>query len=123
MTENHKKSTKNEANCKLCSFQTSTNKKLWDDIYNAHTNGKHKKRIKNSEILVQEVNNLKIETNQFKFLTFCESFTAKNELMRHRKFNHYKNVPVCIYFIKGECKFKDEICFYVHEVTVQQENN
>ena len=42
-------------------------------------------------------------------------FDAKDDLMYHIKYNHYKNMPLCKYYQDGSCHFSDEKCWYRHE--------
>ena len=40
-------------------------------------------------------------------------YPCKNELMNHRKNNHFELVPVCRNYLKGRCHFEN--CWYKHE--------
>ena len=45
---------------------------------------------------------------------YCEKvFSAKHELMKHRKQNHLQNVGLCRENLKNKCKYKNE-CWYKH---------
>ena len=42
---------------------------------------------------------------------------TKNELMAHRKVKHPLTIKICRYFIRGECRFGDDVCWYSHQVS------
>ena len=47
---------------------------------------------------------------------YCDQkFNNKDELMRHRKYKHEKNVAICRENIDGQCKFNDH-CWYKHNI-------
>ena len=60
--------------------------------------------------------------------TVLECYTCKSEfrsyhnLMEHRKEEHPSHKK-CRYFVKGECFFSAEECWYIHEDTTTETNN
>ena len=49
-----------------------------------------------------------------------ETFESKNEMMKHRKSKHYGVVKPCFKFSEKQCRFKDEICWFKHELNYKQ---
>ena len=37
-------------------------------------------------------------------------------MMRHRKRNHVQIVKNCVQFQQNNCRFKDEACWFIHEL-------
>ena len=44
-----------------------------------------------------------------------KTFNSKIEVMKHRKQSHGKVVEPCNKFVRGECPFQDDFCWYKHE--------
>ena len=44
-----------------------------------------------------------------------DTFSTKNEMMKHRKRNHNKLVKECHKFKEQLCKFKSDACWFFHE--------
>ena len=48
--------------------------------------------------------------------TLCErEFNSASDFLRHRKTSHYQYVAICKNFIKEECAFGSERCWFKHE--------
>ena len=43
-----------------------------------------------------------------------ETFPSKSVLMKHRKLRHIHTVKPCSHAFKGDCKFGNEKCWFVH---------
>ena len=50
-----------------------------------------------------------------------ENFTKKNDLMKHKKMTHKKNVQRCRKYLQGNCSFEEAACWYSHEVIAKKE--
>ena len=46
-----------------------------------------------------------------------ESFNTKREMMEHRKKYHAKLVKFCMNFMRGKCQFRNESCWFIHNIT------
>ena len=53
----------------------------------------------------------------------CEkTFVTRRGLMMHKKTNHEKIVRTCNYFRNGDCRFREESCWYKHSENENHEN-
>ena len=48
-----------------------------------------------------------------------KSFQNKNEMMKHRKRDHWGIVKLCLQYSKNNCRFKDEQCWFKHELEIE----
>ena len=64
-------------------------------------------------------------TGQFICYSCNQQFTNKSTLMTHRKQMHPNTCKPCNKFTQGQCRYKDEYCWFTHTVTAseQQSNN
>ena len=85
-----------EFNCMECDFQTDSAYRL-----QKHINLKHFIKCK-----------------------FCGNlFQGKETLMKHRKSHHPSAVAKCLKFIKGECFFSAENCWWIHTINSEESSN
>ena len=89
-------------NCDLCDFQASTRQVLL----------KHCKLTPGHLPSQQKLG----QTGVLECYTCKHEFRNYHDLMNHRKEEHPSHKK-CRYFIKGECNFSAEDCWYLHEVT------
>ena len=56
------------------------------------------------------------EENTFKCYVCSQIFERRAQLMSHKKKEHNDIVRFCNQFRQNNCKFKDETCWFLHEV-------
>lgn len=92
-------------NCDKCAFQASTRKELMNHcrLTKGHQPSKQQ-RLGQSGIL--------------RCYTCLSEFRTYHDLMNHRKEDHPSHKQ-CRYYLKGECMFSRDECWYLHEDTTQ----
>ena len=101
--EQHKKINHSlQWNCEDCDFQASTRLILMNHCEKTpgHQPVKHKQRLGQTGVLL--------------CYTCKAEFRIYHDLMSHRKAEHPSHKK-CRYFLKGECNFSAEECWYLHE--------
>ena len=93
-----------EWNCDQCDFQASSRTILMNHCKLTKGHQPSKQRKKLGETAVLECYTCKSE------------FRNYHDLMNHRKEEHPSHKK-CRYYVKGECKFSGDECWYVHEDT------
>ena len=48
--------------------------------------------------------------------TCGKGFASKKELMIHRKADHLSLIKQCRYFLRGDCDFEDDVCWWRHDI-------
>ena len=81
-----------EYNCNECSYQAHTKEEL-----DAHFEATH---------LGHKIN----------CHTCGKGFATKRELMVHRKADHLSLIKKCRYFLRGDCDFEDDVCWWRHDL-------
>ena len=92
-------------NCNQCDFQASTREVLMN----------HCKRTQGHQPAKQSLG----QTGVMECYTCRKEFRSYHNLMEHRKEEHPSHKK-CRYYLKGECKFGGEECWYVHEDKVNK---
>ena len=92
-------------NCNQCDFQASTREVLMN----------HCKRSQGHQPAKQSLG----QTGVMECYTCRQEFRSYHNLMEHRKEEHPSNRK-CRFYLKGECKFGGEECWYVHEDKVNK---
>ena len=87
-------------NCDQCDFQTSTRTLLMN----------HCKLVTGHKPSKQRIG----QTGVMTCYTCRDEFRSYHELMNHRKEEHPSHKK-CRYYLKGECNFSAEDCWYLHE--------
>ena len=94
----HEKKDHEQFNYENCIFQGSSKEEFL----------KHQKVTHLSQSTHKEDNNFNCHACQ-------KLFISKSDLMQHRKLDHPQIVKTCKYFIKGNCAYKNNICWYKHD--------
>ena len=100
--ESHMKSKHNKQwNCDQCSFQASNRAILMNHckVTQGHKPAKHNQRLGEAGVI--------------ECYTCRGEFRSYHELMNHRKQDHPSHKR-CRYYLKGECKFSSDDCWYIH---------
>ena len=89
-------------NCDTCAFQASSRSILMNHckLTKGHQPSKQRQRLGQTGVL--------------ECYTCKSEFRSYHDLMNHRKEEHPSHKQ-CRYFVKGECKFSGDECWYVHE--------
>ena len=97
-------------NCNNCDFQASTRTILMNHCKKSpgHQPCNQKQRLG--------------QTGVVECYTCKEEFKSYHDLMNHRKKAH-PSKKKCRYYIKGECNFSSEECWYIHENVVKEDSS
>ena len=97
-------------NCDQCSFQANTRAVLMNHCKQTqgHLPSNQKQRVGQTGVL--------------ECYTCKGEFRSYHNLMKHRKEEHPSHKK-CRYYLKGECAFSSEECWYLHEDKVDSDNH
>ena len=97
-------------NCNNCDFQASTRTILMNHCKKSpgHQPCTQKQRLG--------------QTGVVECYTCKEEFRSYHDLMNHRKKAH-PSKKKCRYYLKGECDFSSEECWYIHENVIKEDSS
>ena len=109
--------------CQNCGNKFPTKEELIGHIVREHRTSK---LINNSQALpTDQLNtqdqNQQQDTNQIKCFNCGIMVKTKNDLMKHKKEQHWKQKPCSYYQSWWGCRFPDRVCFNYHRLEEQQQ--
>ena len=113
-----------EYNCNRCCFIGTSSNELRKHIRIKHMINctecdfycNNKKDFDTHKLLIHAKNCIRCRT--------CgETFESKSNLMKHRKVEHIKTVARCQNYMKRECRFLSDDCWWIHDSPVDAEKS
>ena len=115
-------------NCRICSQQFTTKRSLMEHrkIMHIESVAHCRNNLQGNCPYTDEKcfwNHNKETKENVKCFICAKSFENKNEMMKHRKREHFDIVKPCFQYSQNTCRFKDILCWFKHEEENKNSDN